>query len=93
MAARKRPRQRSGRDLGGRSGAGDQTVRSRVVVEVDGAEEAVLGGLGEQEVGEGPLDDGYEHGDEEEAGDEGDLPGLPVRGCVARGDRARARER
>ena len=52
-----------------------------VVVEVDGAEEAVLAGLGHEEVGEGPLD-GDEDGDEEEAGDEGDLPGLPGAGAL-----------
>jgi len=53
----------------------------RGVVEVDSAEEAVFGGFGEEEAGEGPLDDG-EDGDEEEAGDERDLPGLPGVGAL-----------
>ena len=42
------------------------SVGARVVVEVDGAEEAVLGCFGEKEVGEWPLDDRQDR-DEEEA--------------------------
>ncbi len=69
-----------------------KAFRSRVVVEVDGAEEAILGCFGEQEVGEGPFDD-YEHGDEEEAGDESNFPWFPCARSLPEKIERRVRER
>src|SRR5581483_8858199 len=56
-------------------------LRRRAVVEVDGAEEAVLAGVGHEEVCERPLDCD-DHGDKDEAGDERDLPKLPGSGAL-----------
>ena len=79
---RRRPRQSARPESGWKKLAqAVVAVGAGVVVEVDGAEEAVLAGLGHEEVGEGPLDR-EEHGGEDDAGDEGDLPGLPGAGAL-----------
>ena len=54
-----------------------EAIGARVVLEIGGAEEAVLAGVRKQKLGKVPFDGG-EDGDKKHSGDQGNLPWFPI---------------